>query len=47
MRNTLSLYTYAVLALTVNAVLVTDRWAMRAPRCIVCARPARPAGLPL
>ena len=26
-----------------GAVLVTDRWAMRAPRCIVCAPPARPA----
>jgi hypothetical protein len=24
-----------------GAVVVTDRWAMRAPRCIVCAPPAR------
>jgi hypothetical protein len=29
-----------------GAVLVTDRWAMRAPRCIVCAPPAGAAGLP-
>jgi hypothetical protein len=28
-----------------GAVLVTDRWAMRAPRCIVCAPPARAAEL--
>jgi hypothetical protein len=28
-----------------GAVLVTDRWAMRAPRCIVCSPPTRPAGL--
>jgi hypothetical protein len=30
-----------------GAVLVTDRWAMRAPCCSVCAPPARPAGLSL
>jgi hypothetical protein len=29
-----------------GAVLVTDRWAMRAPRCIVCSPPARTPGLP-
>jgi hypothetical protein len=29
-----------------GAVLVTDRWAMRAPRCIVCAPPGRAAELP-
>ncbi len=28
-----------------GAVLVTDRWAMRAPRCTVCAPPTRGAGL--
>jgi hypothetical protein len=30
-----------------GAVPVTDRWTMRTPRCIDCAPPARPAGLPL
>ncbi|MGA8708315.1 MAG: hypothetical protein WB646_15160 [Steroidobacteraceae bacterium] len=30
-----------------SAVLVTDRWTVRSPRCIVCAPPAPPAaGLP-
>jgi hypothetical protein len=28
-----------------NALLVTERWTLRAPRCIVCAPPARPAML--
>jgi hypothetical protein len=28
-----------------GAVLVTDRWMMRAPRCIVCAPPTRAAGV--
>jgi hypothetical protein len=28
-----------------GAVLVTDRWAMRAPRCCVCGPAAPPAGL--
>ncbi|HEY6452470.1 MAG TPA: hypothetical protein VIX87_07705 [Steroidobacteraceae bacterium] len=27
-----------------NAMLVTDRWSLRAPRCIVCAPQAGPAG---
>jgi hypothetical protein len=30
-----------------GAVLVTDRWTMRAPRCIVCAPPVRTAGVSL
>ena len=30
-----------------GAVLVTDRWTMRAPRCSVCAPPARTPGSPL
>jgi len=30
-----------------GAVLVTDRWAMRAPSCSVCAPPARSAGVSL
>jgi hypothetical protein len=30
-----------------GAVLVTDRWAMRAPCCSVCAPPARPAAVSL
>jgi hypothetical protein len=29
-----------------GAVLVTDRWAIRAERCSVCAPPARAAGVP-
>jgi hypothetical protein len=28
-----------------NAVLVADRWSLRAPRCVVCAPPGRPAGV--
>jgi hypothetical protein len=27
-----------------NAVLVADRWSLRAPRCVVCAPPGRPPG---
>jgi hypothetical protein len=30
-----------------GAVLVTDRWAMRASSCSVCAPPTRAAGVPL
>jgi hypothetical protein len=29
-----------------SAALVTDRWSMRPPRCIVCAPPAQPPAMP-